>query len=110
MKIFSVLCGLFILVLVLCFALSNQQAVALSFWPLSGEVQVPLYLIGLLPLISGLFLGGLWAWLASVPHRLRVRRLNKELGHMNERINELQKTTAVQQVNNTPKKSFWRRG
>ena len=107
MKIFSGVFGLVILVLVLCFALSNPQDANVAMWPFAGTLQAPLYLICLAPLVFGLIFGGVGGWLASVPHRLRARRLNKELNVLNERINELQKTGVVHPAPVPPKRPFW---
>ena len=109
MKIITGICGLITLILVLCFALSNPQAASIGLWPLSGELQIPLYVVGLMPLLFGLLVGGLLGWLAGVPHRLRARRLHKELGALNEKIDQLQKSAIIQADHILPKKAFWRR-
>jgi uncharacterized integral membrane protein len=102
MKLLSALFSLAILAVVLCFVLSNQQDVTLTMWPFAGSLQFPLYLMGLIPLLVGLVAGGLWGWMSSVPHRLKIRQLNKEI--------HLQKQEAVE--NYLPprhKKYFWER-
>jgi len=78
-------------------------------WPLSGTLEIPLYLAGLVPLIFGLLLGAALGWLAGVPHRLRARRLHKELNVLNDRIDDLQKTSIIQHAETEKKKSFWER-
>jgi len=109
MKIFSGLSGLVILVLVLCFSLSNQQDITLAMWPFSATLQAPLYLIGLAPLAFGLAFGALWGWLSAWPHRLRARRLNKEVGMLTDKIGELQKTAINEPLPTLRKHIFWRR-
>ncbi len=108
MRIFSGICGFVVLVLVLCFALSNQQDVTVAMWPFSESLQLPLYLVGLVPLLLGLLVGGLWGWVASLRHRLHSRRLNKELEALNDKISELQKSAIVQTAAIAPRKKFWR--
>jgi uncharacterized integral membrane protein len=109
MKIFSGVFAFIILVPVLCFALSNRTDVAIGLWPFDGVLQMPLYLIGLAPLMFGLLVGGLWGWIGGVPHRLKARRLNKELGALNSKIDELKKTAIVQHAHAAPKRPFWER-
>jgi uncharacterized integral membrane protein len=107
MKIISALFGAVILASVLCFALSNQQGVSVAMWPLTGVLQVPLYLAGLVPLAAGLIFGGVWGWLTGVPHRLRAHRLHKELDALNDKMSELQKGALVQLAPPAPRKPFW---
>jgi uncharacterized integral membrane protein len=109
MKIISGIFALLVLVPVLCFALSNRQDAAVAFWPFEGAIQIPLYLVGLLPLAFGLLFGAFWGWVASMPHRLKSRRLNKELDALNNRIGDLQKAAIVQQAQIEPKRPFWAR-
>jgi uncharacterized integral membrane protein len=109
MKMISSIFGLIILALVLCFALSNRQDVNVTLWPLESSWQTPLYLVGFVPLVFGLVFGGLWGWIGGVPHRLRARRLNKELGALNSKIDELQKSAIVQSAQIMPKRNFWTR-
>ena len=107
MKIFSGLFGLLVLFFVLSFALSNRQEIVVALWPFADAVTLPLYAVGLAPLFFGLIFGGLWGWIGGVPHRLRARRLNKELGALNEKIGELKKSSP-QTPSTATKSSLWR--
>ncbi len=78
-------------------------------WPFDGALTMPLYLAGLLPLIFGLFFGALLGWLTGMPHRLRARRLHKELNALNNQIDDLQKTSIIQHADIEKKKRFWER-
>jgi uncharacterized integral membrane protein len=109
MKILSGIFGILLLILVLCFALSNQTEVDVALWPLDGTLHMPLYATSLIPLLFGLILGTALGWISSVPHRLRARRLNKELFALNDKIGDLQKASLVQQVQTTTKRPFWER-
>jgi uncharacterized integral membrane protein len=109
MKIFSGIIGVAVLAVVLCFALSNPQQVMIGMWPFDSTIQMPLFFVGLTPLVFGLVVGALSAWLAALPHRLRTRRLNKELSVLNDRIGELQKSVIVQSASFETKKRFWER-
>jgi len=108
MKIFSGIVGFIILVLVLCFALTNRQSVTVGMWPFADAVQSPLYLVGFVPLAVGVVFGGIWGWLGHIPHRLRARRLHKELGVLNDRIGELQKSALAPPLPVASKRKWWR--
>ncbi|MDR3449931.1 MAG: LapA family protein [Alphaproteobacteria bacterium] len=109
MKLFSGLLSALVLAAVICFALSNQSMAVVGMWPLSGTMEMPLYLVGLVPLAAGLFVGGLVGWLRGLPHRLKARRLHKELGALNERIGELQKAAVTEPDLPPPQRPFWKR-
>jgi uncharacterized integral membrane protein len=109
MKILSAFLALVVLIPMLCFALPNRQDVAVAFWPFDDTMQLPLYLIGLGPLAFGLIFGAVWGWIGSVPHRLKSRRLHKELDALNDKISELQKSATAQQAPLQPKRAFWER-
>lgn len=109
MKIIYAIVVFAALLLVLCFALSNRQGVNVGLWPLTGTIAVPLYLVGLAPLVFGLVFGGVWGWATGVPHRFRARWLKKEMETLNDKIVELQKNTTTQPEFVTRKKPFWER-
>jgi uncharacterized integral membrane protein len=108
MKLISGIFALIILAAVLSFALSNRQNVSVGLWPLDGAMASPLYAIGLAPLVFGLVFGGLWGWLGSMPHRLRARRLNKELTALNDKIGEMQRDASAQPTKVKGQSGFWR--
>jgi hypothetical protein len=70
---------------------------------------MPLYLVALAPLLFGLIFGGVWGWAGGLPHRMKARRLNKELGALSDKIDELQKTAIIQHAQVEPERPFWRR-
>jgi len=109
MKFISGIFAAIILVPVLAFALSNRADVEVALWPFDGSLQMPVYLVGLGPLAFGLLFGALWGWVCTVPHRFKARRLDKELGALNDKITELQKTAIGQQALAVPKRPFWER-
>jgi putative membrane protein len=122
MRIFSFLCVLIVLAPLLSFALSNVEPVAVSMWPFAGAAPMPAYLLALAPLAFGLLLGGLWGWAASVPHRLRARRLTKENSKLNDRISDMQKSSpsglsspvlpyavSTAEPRTKPRRPFWKR-
>ena len=103
MKILSSVFALLILAFVLSFVLSNRQDAMVALWPFVETVEVPLYLVGLAPLVLGLFVGGLGGWLSSIPHRMKARRLTKALGALTNQFDALQNPEAP-----APKSSFWK--
>jgi len=107
MRIFSGIFGLIILALVVSFALSNREEVSVLLWPIEGELIMPVWAVGLAPLALGIILGGVLGGVISLPHRMRAKRLHKELGALNDKIIELQKASVVKHAQAAPKKTFW---
>jgi len=77
--------------------------VTVAMWPFSGAVQLPLYLIGLGPLFFGLIFGSLWGVVSSLAHRMRARKLGKELNTLNSKLKKMAGPDP-----SAAKKSFWR--
>lgn len=92
MKIFSGFIGIIVLALALSFAVANRQIVTLNLWPFGIVIEDPLCVFTLGTLFFGVLAGTLMAWIAMLPHRLRARRLSKDLATMRERLQELQQT------------------
>lgn len=90
MRIFSSLLGSFVLILAVCFAVTNRQTADVSLWPFDLELQTPVYLLSLGSLFSGVLIGAVITWIGLLPHRLAARRLHKEIARMNDKISELQ--------------------
>jgi len=75
------------------FAVANRQDVSVSLWPLFEPIQLPLYLVALLALLAGLFLGILIAWVWSLRARRaarerarRIEGLERELAEARQRL------------------------
>jgi uncharacterized integral membrane protein len=92
MKFLSALIGFILAVLALCFALANRQTATINLWPLDMAVEAPVYLLSLGTLFVGLMMGAVVAWLYMIPHRLRARRLHKDVILLNDKIHDLQQT------------------
>jgi len=67
---------LVIAILLILFAVSNRETVSVGFWPLPFLVDVPLYLLCFLSLVTGTLIGVATAWMAGHGRRreLRARR------------------------------------
>jgi uncharacterized integral membrane protein len=85
-----VLIGLVALALVI-FAVDNRQTVTVSLWPLPIAMTMGLYLIVLLTLLAGFFLGELIAWMNG--HRWR-----REARLKAKRIEELERELAAKSL------------
>lgn len=89
MKIFRwVVIGAIALILVV-FAVANRNTVTLTVWPLPLAMDAPLYLVVLISLIVGFFLGELVAWMNGHRWRREARRSAK-------RVEELERELAAQ--------------
>lgn len=68
-----------LLALVVLFALSNRQQVAIGLWPLdlTWQVSVSVAVLGVGAL--GFLLGALMVWLGAMGHRRRARRAEADL-------------------------------
>jgi lipopolysaccharide assembly protein A len=75
---------LVIAVVLILFAVSNRETVAVGFWPLPFLADVPLYLLCFLSLAIGSLIGVAIAWMAG--HRTR-----RELRARRRRIDALER-------------------
>ncbi|HYM03238.1 MAG TPA: lipopolysaccharide assembly protein LapA domain-containing protein, partial [Stellaceae bacterium] len=62
-----------IALILVIFAVSNRDDVVIAFWPLPLEAVEPLYLVVLVSLVLGLFVGLLIAWLNGWGRRREAR-------------------------------------
>ena len=74
------------LLLLVIFALSNQQPVTLAMWPADVTLEVPLSIATLM--IAGVFflLGALIVWFPSLGHRHRARRAQKQVTKLETKL------------------------
>jgi uncharacterized integral membrane protein len=68
------------------FAVNNPESAQIILWPFL-TLEVPLYLVALLPLLLGFFMGALIAWVGGAhwrhearQRRRRIESLERELG------------------------------
>jgi uncharacterized integral membrane protein len=66
-------------VIVALFAVSNRASASLGLWPLPFVVDLPLYLLVLLPLLLGFLAGRLAAWFAGRGRRRGLRRCARRI-------------------------------
>ena len=83
MKLFHWLVTAPLALILIVFAVANRDTITLTFWPLPITLAAPIYLVVLLALLAGFFLGELAAWLAGRTSRRKAR-------HAARRVEELE--------------------
>lgn len=73
------------LVLIL-FAVSNREAVAVGLWPLPSVIQLPLYLVVLGTLVIGFFAGQLVTWVGGWRWRREARRSRERIATLEREL------------------------
>lgn len=81
----------------------------MSLWPLLESKEVPLFMVSLVSLLLGFFVGGFFGLVGAFLHRLEVHRLNKKVGSLSEKIGDMQKSAVIEKMKTKPKSSFWSR-
>jgi uncharacterized integral membrane protein len=76
-KLLSWLIGLPLAAIVVLFALSNRQGVAIGLWPFEEGLVLPVYLAVLMPFFAGLLLGLCTAGIRGLSHRRAARVQSK---------------------------------
>lgn len=86
MRVIGWLLALPVSLLAVLFAVANRHDLRLDLWPLPWSVEVPAYLAVLVPLVAGLVLGAVFAWMgghsarmAARYHRRRAESLERQL-------------------------------
>ena len=70
------------------FSLSNQETIVVKLLPFAFIVEAPIYLILLIVLFVGVFLGGICTWVSGAGARRRVRRLARRLQWFDAKLQE----------------------
>ena len=81
-------------VILILFAVSNRETVALALWPLPFLVEAPLYLFLFLTLLAGGLLGASAAWLASRDNRRELRRRRRRIDALQRELSATQSQLA----------------
>ena len=90
--------ALTLLAAIICamFAVSNRAPVAISLWPFSGELQVPVFVLALGTTLGGLLLGLMIGWVIAMPSRFARRRLTQRLALAEADVKRLKTEIASQ--------------
>jgi uncharacterized integral membrane protein len=92
--------GLPLALVVIVFAISNRQRVALRFDPFtSGEtsysIEMPLWLLFFFGITAGVIVGWIGSWLAQGKHRKRVRELQGDVTRLQAERQQLMSRAEV---------------
>ena len=93
-----ILLGL-ILVAIVVLALANREPVTLHLLPggmarlMPVSVQLPLFVVSLLSIVTGMVLGYLLEWLREHKHRRRAAQKAREAAQLNREVDRLRKQT-----------------
>ena len=84
------------------FAISNTQTAVLRFWPLTGELEITLWMLTIGAMAIGALLGGGLVWLSLVAARTRNWSLHRQLGKAEQRaVNAEDKLAAAKAATET---------
>jgi uncharacterized integral membrane protein len=86
---------LLVALLLVLFAVSNRAAVEVTFWPLPMALAAPLWLVVLLALLVGFWLGQVASWLAA-------RRWRRDARQRRRRVEALERELAATQAQLRP--------
>jgi uncharacterized integral membrane protein len=75
--------------IVVSFAISNRETASLALWPLPGSIDLPVFVVALVPLALGIVIGGLIDWLMQAGHRRQERRLKRQVGQLEGEVKEV---------------------
>jgi lipopolysaccharide assembly protein A len=78
-----------LLLLLVLFALSNRQPVALRFWPTDYTLLVPLSLSMIGAMAVAFLAGGLLVWISELAQRRRARRAEQTVRLLEAQVQEL---------------------
>ena len=82
MRLLFWLCVLIVAAALALFAITNQAAVTLGFWPVPYVIEAPLYAAVLVALLIGFLLGEFAAWLAASHWRREARRRGRRIASL----------------------------
>jgi|tagenome__1003787_1003787.scaffolds.fasta_scaffold20154325_2 putative membrane protein len=78
-----------LLLLLVLFALSNQQPVSLRVWPTDYAATLPLSLAVLAAMAVAFLAGGLLVWVSELVQRRRARRAEQTVRLLEAQVQEL---------------------
>lgn len=104
MKILSWLLFIPFALVVVIFAVSNRNLIAVDFWPLPFSQDIPLYLLSLGTMAFGFFFGALLTWLSVAKWRIVAASRKKdtqyaqaEVDRLKQKVQELEQKQAPKQ-------------
>jgi len=83
-----------LLIVFATFAAANRQAVTLDFWPFEYQLSLPVALVLLGSLLTGLLIGAFVMWLRAGAARARARRAEQRATILEREVVELKRSAA----------------
>jgi uncharacterized integral membrane protein len=90
-------------IIIIAFAVANRQIVTVSFDPFSAaapaaSLTLPLFALIIVLLIVGVVVGGAAAWLRQSKWRRTARRLEREVGELQAKLDAFGRTAAPSDI------------
>lgn len=79
-------------VLIILFAVSNREVVAVAIWPLPYQLSLSLYAVILLAVLVGFIGGVVGTWLVGAERRRESRRLRRQVRDLEQSLGRHQTT------------------
>lgn len=92
MKYLNTVIGALVALLVILFAVSNRQPVAVELWPFPYQLALSLYAVILLAVLLGFIAGAIGLWLVGAAKRRELRRLRRQVRDMEQSLARHQMT------------------
>ncbi len=84
MKLINSIVGAVVALVIVLFAVSNREQVAVELWPLPYQLSLALYAVILLAVLIGFIAGVIASWMVGGRRRRELRRLRRELRELEQ--------------------------
>jgi len=92
-KLINSIIAAIVALLVILFAVSNLEQVAVRLWPFPYQLDLALYAVILLAVLLGFIAGIIGSWLAGSRRRRETKRLRRQVRDLEESLARHQMTT-----------------
>jgi uncharacterized integral membrane protein len=92
LRLINSIIAAFVALLVVLFAVSNREQVAVEVWPFPYQLTLSLYAVILLAVLLGFIAGAIGMWLAGHRKRRELRRLRRQTRDLEQSLARLQMT------------------
>lgn len=107
MRFLNTLVAVLMAVLIVLFAVSNREPVAVEVWPFPWRIEAGLYAVILLAVFLGFLCGAVAAWMGGRAKRAELRTARKRMREMEQSLNRLKEEAAAArakaELGNVPK-------
>ena len=94
MKFINSIIGALVALLVILFAVSNRETVAVELWPFPYQLALSLYAVILLAVLVGFLAGAVAVWLVGSKKRGELRRLRRQTRDLEQSLARHQMTVS----------------